>query len=780
MKQIIATYFVTAAMLFGGCTQSKEALVTPDAQRVEIAIGADINEPTTDSRAIIDDGYENGHFTGTWEPTDRIHVLVVRDGMPEYATMQYDDGSGLFKGEVSGGRGSRTYRAIYPYGNEWGNIPFGRERSQNGNSFNSSCDAMLSAEISATNAEAGMDDSGAPLVFGMKHLTAIVAAHFSASGNVENEKVRAIIVSSDTTPLSADMLKIDSASATAVLGDDGQSHHIIVFYDDTTAPTAADARAFFNIAAGDCGKLTFSVVTTGHVSDTIIDRTGKPLVSGHLYYLNRSLSEWSETSAPTAVWRGNADFEPVEITDDMTGKCSLEIAVPAGLHKMRVLIDSPFLTKEEMEGIGLSTDMDIVDNAQYAETLAGLGLTTGDTLVGSRTVDFNIETLVPLIKIVAGERAGENKFTIEVTDLAGNTTTATMTFFTRSNAEPTIVCNNDTDLWANSVSFTVTNAADAVVEYRMAGTDSWHTAAADATKSGVFRIEPQFEQVAAEGETLAYRKAVEGTGIWLGHSYEVRLTVGGKVVKTLSFDAGGTADTIPNAGMESWSNYSVTGMFVAGTISYPNADNSESTADKRFWVSGNNNTTKTLCSKDTATTGFNGTACAKLQGKKAFGVFAAGNLFAGVMEFDSETLGKGYARFGHKYDYTARPSAMRIHINGTPGSGDYSRIYFCIVDWSERHTVISGLNSDESTFWSPLKQNSVAEGAILGYGLLDITASTNGWTTVTLPVHWYDTATKPATGNYSIVISAAASAEGDYMKGSTDSVLCIEDFEWVY
>ena len=50
---------------------------------------------------------------------------------------------------------------------------------------------------------------------------------------------------------------------------------------------------------------------------------------------------------------------------------------------------------------------------------------------------------------------------------------------------------------------------------------------------------------------------------------------------------------------------------------------------------------------------------------------------------------------------------------------------------------------------------------------------------VELPIQYYDTTAKPS-GRYSLVISCATSAYGDYMNGCTSNVMYVDDFEWVY
>ena len=136
--------------------------------------------------------------------------------------------------------------------------------------------------------------------------------------------------------------------------------------------------------------MTLDIVTENHVATVEIDRSGKPLEAGKLYFLNRAVGEWTEITEPAAVWIGNEDFATMEIEDDMTGRCSLDIAVPAGIRKMSIAIDSPILTPDLLGEFGLAAEMDLIDNPTYAEMLGGMGLPTGDTLVNRHSVLFDV------------------------------------------------------------------------------------------------------------------------------------------------------------------------------------------------------------------------------------------------------------------------------------------------------------------------------------------------------------------------------------------------------
>ena len=49
-----------------------------------------------------------------------------------------------------------------------------------------------------------------------------------------------------------------------------------------------------------------------------------------------------------------------------------------------------------------------------------------------------------------------------------------------------------------------------------------------------------------------------------------------------------------------------------------------------------------------------------------------------------------------------------------------------------------------------------------------------------LKIHWYEEKAPAPTGDYTIVISCAANAYGDYMTGYSEACLYVDDFEWVY
>lgn len=331
------------------------------------------------------------------------------------------------------------------------------------------------------------------------------------------------------------------------------------------------------------------------------------------------------------------------------------------------------------------------------------------------------------------------------------------------------------------------------------GTQKWDTLAEFEQSETVFRMGAYTVSVAhgdpdAEGIDKPYyaaEKSVEvlprraatvemtATIAIATHGYDYKVTIDG-TEKSGSFTAG-AAQTIPNADMSGWS--------MTSGFAYPNAEGGA------FWSSGNNTMTKTLCTSTDVKFG-KAAPAAKLTSTNML-VLAAGNLFTGTFAYKSFT---GTVQFGQPYDFTVRPSALKVKYHakvGTvdkvrtsgdicpyikKGDPDMARIFVAIVDWNAPHQVVSAMTTTKGA-WDPEKGiDNVSEGKILGYGSLWITQSTEGddMQDAELEIVWYDHETRPSGGGYSLVISCACNAYGDYFTGCSTNVMYVDDFEWVY
>ena len=325
---------------------------------------------------------------------------------------------------------------------------------------------------------------------------------------------------------------------------------------------------------------------------------------------------------------------------------------------------------------------------------------------------------------------------------------------------------SNVDLWANTATLSFGDVTPDAVSYRVKGTETWFDAE---SVDGVFTIAPVWNESKNDAGLTVYT-VEEGTGIFAGKTYEFQLD--GETVADAELTTA-TGDVIPNGDMSGWT-------MKDGDLPYPNAEG------ESFWDSGNNSFAK-LCQQDPE-------GVAYLKANMVLGsVFAPGNMYTGDFVMSGFS---GTANFGKVYTWTARPTSFKLSYKAEvgiidkagssdpegesyKGKQDITRIYAVVVDWTKQHGVTSGIGTPTG-MWDPATAASLDEGAIIGYASLNITESKAEFTDVEIPFVWYDTAAKPAEGNYSIVISCATSNRGDYLTGCSTNELWVDDFEWVY
>lgn len=333
---------------------------------------------------------------------------------------------------------------------------------------------------------------------------------------------------------------------------------------------------------------------------------------------------------------------------------------------------------------------------------------------------------------------------------------------------------SDCDLWFNRVTFKalILDPEASDVTFKLGEKSQAGVAGENGLYTATF--EPEWTQTAnaEHPEYPSYYLPVAGTGIFAGQEYNYGVKIGSLDFSGSFTAAGGPA--IPNGDME-------------GSLSCFGTSNANTT----MWGSGNNSLKQGLCTAGSFT-GMGGSQCAKLSASETLGILAAGNLFTGTFSMSGTT---GTVSFGQKYDYTARPKSLKFKYHATigavdinkygtiqTGEQDISTIYVAIVDWSARHVVTSGMSAPTGT-WDPAAQTTLeGSGAIIAYGIMDITSTTSGDAMVEgeIPLRYYSTDTAAPAGNYTLVISCATSKYGDYMNGCSTNVLYVDDFTWGY
>lgn len=819
MKKQVSLLTLTAALLLGACSTYEEVPATSGDGATAVGFLADI-APREQSRADINVDFGTG-LTGTWNSEDKLGVLA--NNFSKLLQFTYTTDSKAFTGSLSGSVGTWAYRAFYPHnGNATVSgttvtVPFSALRTQNGNKYNSEFDIMAADAITHNNAKPGKTPEGNAVKFNLHRITSILA--LKLQGGAASEKIASVMLTSKK-PIASEKLTFTVPSAPNATYDPSaitpklvakdtpatgspisiNSEHITVTYADGTAPSADYSETFFNVLPDDSyGDLTFSACTDkGNAASFTITRT-TPVVANWVYTVDKTES-FTKAAAPTVEWIGHEDLTtPVELAES-GNSADIRVSAPGGIKSMQVDITSSVLTtpmegseQNLLEAANLAPSMELTNpaNNDMAAALAGLGFPPPAQLQNQQYVFFQIGGLIDKLAMVCAEvtETTNSDFKFTVTDNAGQKTVITLKYV--KTVAPAITYNNDADLWANTASFTLSNIpADATsvsVQYKKstASDTKWQTAEITGNNTKA-EIKPDWgtQFTAADWTTpnsvQPFWRITEGTGVFANNTYDYKLTVDGTEYKG-QFKTG-NGDVIPDGNMENTNLPCFT------------QNGSESST---FWGSGNNDQTPSLCTQITT----EGNKYAVLQSKKAVIVLAAGNLFTGTFKYTSARLGgTGAVNFGQKYTYTARPSALQVKyrakinavdmnvLNGplAKKEQDKARIFVAIINWTSQHTVSStyslgGSNNGCVGGWDPETTTNPGEGKIIGYGSLWLTESAEtDWQNADIQIQWYDKATKPTEGNYSLIISCAANAYGDYMNGCTSNFLHIDDIQWVY
>lgn len=829
MKKQVSLLTLTAALLLGACSTYEEVPATSGDGATAVGFLADI-APREQSRADINVDFGTG-LTGTWNGEDNLGVLA--NDFTQLLQFTYATDSKAFTGSLTGTAGTWAYRAFYPHNGNAAvsgttvTVPFSALRTQNGNKYNSEFDIMAADAITHNDAEPGKTPEGNAVKFNLHRITSILALKLQS--DAVSEKIASVMLTSEK-PIASEQLTFtvpsdpnaayDPSAINPTLVAKGtsatgspisiDSEHITVTYADGTAPSADYSETFFNVLPDDSyGDLTFSACTDkGNAASFTITRS-TPVVANWVYTVEQAAS-FTKAAAPTVEWIGHEDLTtPVELAES-GNSADIRVSAPGGIKSMQVDITSSVLTtpmegseQNLLEAVGLAPSMELTNpaNNDMAAALAGLGFPTPAQLQNQQYVFFQIGGLIDLLASISPtDQTTTADFKFTVTDNAGTPTEITLKFTKTSATAPTIVYNEDADLWANTASFTLSNiptdATSVSVQYKKstASDTEWQTAEITGNNTKA-EIKPDWTSFttpdwstpnATDNTVLPFQRIATGTGVFAGNTYDYKLLVdGSEYTGQFTTDAG---NTITDGSLENWESGQLLPGGSTGSLFKPYSYN--------FWGCGYNSYAKELCTRDDTKIGRVGTYCAKLAASynTTGKVPAPGNLFTGDFKVSISPMG-GYVSFGKQYDYNARPRAVKFKYHATIGPVDYNlhngkiavgemdkaRVMVCIVDWTAQQQVFAGKNAPSGT-WDPETQNSTDKGAIIGYASKFIEESTVGdeMVEVSIPINYYQDTTTPPTKDFNIVISCSTSAFGDYMDACTSNVMYIDNFEWVY
>lgn len=114
-----------------------------------------------------------------------------------------------------------------------------------------------------------------------------------------------------------------------------------------------------------------------------------------------------------------AQFDIPNQVSEMSG-CSIIVNSESGLEVFSVTIDSDKLTPEELEGVGLTYELDLITPGQFLEPLQNFGfLESGQkTLQGEKEVVLDLSPFLELLQMLGD---GTHKFILTIGDDSGNT-----------------------------------------------------------------------------------------------------------------------------------------------------------------------------------------------------------------------------------------------------------------------------------------------------------------------------------------------------------------------
>ncbi len=121
------------------------------------------------------------------------------------------------------------------------------------------------------------------------------------------------------------------------------------------------------------------------------------------------------TINPTSA--GLALNQVLDVTNG--GEVKFNVSSESGITEFKININSTTLTPDELESVGLTADLDLINPGEFEESLNNLGFPTGDDVKGQTSIDFDITQFIPLLNMLG---SGEHTFTLTVSDANGTTT----------------------------------------------------------------------------------------------------------------------------------------------------------------------------------------------------------------------------------------------------------------------------------------------------------------------------------------------------------------------
>lgn len=281
-----------AATAFSACNKEVE-IQEPEKTdgMTNVRFSAVVNDAETRATLTTEDELT---FTAAWEEGEEMVIEALstdadymEEGTATWMGTYFD--TNLPSCET---RGEWTYSAYYPLKES---NPFGNERVQNGNNYNSEYDIMK-GDITYDDAYLGKDNNGERMVVPMSRLTSILYFHLTSN---LNEALASATLTVEGGAIAAEVVSINSTG----IFDDPEApkyNSITLTFAEGTAPTADDFRLWFNILPAQTTGLTLTITTVSGKTATLSNTKGKTYAAGKLNKIVKSGLTWEDAPTPTA------------------------------------------------------------------------------------------------------------------------------------------------------------------------------------------------------------------------------------------------------------------------------------------------------------------------------------------------------------------------------------------------------------------------------------------------------------------------------------------------
>ena len=219
--------------------------------------------------------------------------------------------------------------------------------------------------------------------------------------------------------------KSDNEALLSRIKDDGFENLKVALYpsneisDYITIKEASESNRV-NITVKNSGMMEFYKYAGTHTVRVIaIDSEGRRSFTNLVIKVEK---EASSEVGPSIVWQGGYSFDTRHAVSLTTNPpVIIDITSATGITGFIINIDSDKLTPEELVGMKLAPEMDLINPAteEMKTALSGLGFKVGSAVEGATSVTFDITQFMPALALLG---SGNSDFELKVTDASGTNT----------------------------------------------------------------------------------------------------------------------------------------------------------------------------------------------------------------------------------------------------------------------------------------------------------------------------------------------------------------------